>query len=134
MSSPILIQERPAKLTNPKIDKAINVITFETIYNEFYREVLVAELEHVLRYEGMSAEDAKARVAVLIAEMDEYVKNNQGVFVYFAFEEDNYLTFAQWLEQNLAYIKEQNAIIRYYETVAKQRNEQNEQKDTTEND
>lgn len=95
---------------------------------------MTAELERVLRYEGMSAEDAKTRAAVFVAEMDEYVKNNQGVFVYFAFEEDNYLTFAQWLEKNLSYIKQQNAIIKYYETVAKQRNQQNNEKDTTEND
>jgi len=133
VNSPILIQERPAKLTNPKIEKAINILTFETIYNEFYRSVLLDQIEHILRLEGVSVEQASARAQVFVKEMDAYVKNNQGVFVYFAFEEDNYLTFAQWLEQNLSYIKEQNAIIRYYETVAKQRNEQNEKNKDKEN-
>lgn len=97
--------------------------------------MLLDQIEHILRLEGNTVEQASARAQVFVKEMDTYVKNNQGVFVYFAFEEDNYLTFAQWLEQNLSYIKEQNAIIRYYETVAKQRNEQIEKdKDTENND
>ena len=128
VTTPILIQEKPARITKPKFDKAINVVTFETIYNGFYRDVLLAEIEHVLKLEGNSTEAARARAQVFVAEMDEYAKNNQGVFVYFAFEEDNYLTFASWLEQTLNYIKEQNAIINYYEDIAKQRNKKLEKK------
>lgn len=90
-------------------------------------------VKHELAMEGVAPEDAQARADLYIASMDKHVKNNQGVFVYFAFEEDNYLTFASWLEQTLSYIKEQNAIIAYYEKIAKQRNEKPKQQDT-END
>ena len=95
---------------------------------------MLAEIEHVLKLEGNSTEDARARAQVFVAEMDEYAKNNQGVFVKFAVEEDNYLTFASWLEQTLNYIKEQNAIINYYEDIAKQRNKKLENKDNENND
>jgi len=83
-----------------------------------------------LRLEGVSVAEAKAKSEIFITKLDEYVNNNQGVFVYFAFEENNYLTFASWLEQTLNYIKEQNAIIAYYETIAKQRSQHDTEKET----
>lgn len=95
--------------------------------------MIMDRVESELRAEGLTAAAAKARVELFVTTIDKHVKNNQGAFVYFAFEEDNYLTFASWLEQTLAYIKEQNAIIAYYETIAKQRNEKPNKQDT-END
>lgn len=37
-------------------------------------------------------------------------------YVFFAFPEKDYLTFAAWLQDVLRYIKEQDAIIEYYNT------------------
>ena len=35
-------------------------------------------------------------------------------YVFFALNENDYLSFAQWLQEMLRYTKEQNAIIEYY--------------------
>jgi hypothetical protein len=87
-----------------------------------------------LRLGGVGVAEAKAKAEIFITKLDEYAKNNQGVFVYFAFEENNYLTFASWLEQTLNYIKEQNAIITYYEDIAKQRNKKQDTDKESNND
>ena len=44
--------------------------------------------------------------------------------VYFGFTEDNYLSFSQWLQDVLAHIKSQNAIIESYEKDVTDYNEQ----------
>jgi hypothetical protein len=93
--------------------------------------MVIDRLEYKLLSDGLTSEAALARAEILVATIDKYVKHNQGTFVYFAFEENNYLTFAAWLEQTLAYIKEQNAIIAYYEQIAKQRNITPNKQDTT---
>lgn len=44
-------------------------------------------------------------------------------YVYFSFSDGDYLRFAVWQQQILSYIKQQNALLDYYEKNAKQRNE-----------
>ena len=44
-------------------------------------------------------------------------------YVIFGHDEQNYLTFSQWLQDVLRYIKSQNAIIAAYENDAQQHND-----------
>lgn len=120
-----MIQERPPKIQNPNFDKAITILTFETLYNDVYRDFIKNEIMSVLRSEGLTDQAANDRAEKFLVEMDSYVKINKGKFVYYGFSEDPYLTFATWLQTTLSYIKEQNSIINYYENIAKERSTNN---------
>lgn len=45
-------------------------------------------------------------------------------YVIIGYDEQDYLTFAQWMQELLRYIKSQNAVIDTYENEARQHNEQ----------
>ena len=128
-NSPIVIQERPPKIQDPEFDEAITILTFETVYNEYFRDSFKQEIMSVLRSEGASDKEAESRALQFVDEMDKDVELNKGKFVYYGFAEDPYLTFATWLKSTLSYIKEQNSIIEYYEDIAKERSKNNTEDD-----
>ena len=60
---------------------------------------------------------------------DAVVNGDERPYVYYGFSENDYLTMAQWVETVLLYIKQQNAILEYYENVVRERNRSTESKD-----
>lgn len=53
----------------------------------------------------------------------EIAKGDRQPYVIFGYDEKDYLTFAQWLQDVLRYIKSQNAVIEAYEKEAKLHND-----------
>lgn len=53
----------------------------------------------------------------------EIAKGDKQPYVIFGYDEKDYLTFSQWLQDVLRYIKSQNAVIEAYEKEAKRHND-----------
>lgn len=51
------------------------------------------------------------------------ISNHGDDYVFFSFNEQNYLTLAEWLEDILRYIKSQNVVISLYEDEVSKHNE-----------
>jgi hypothetical protein len=67
---------------------------------------------------GVPAPVVKLRVITpeVAANLNAQVQlGNIDKFVFFAYSEKDYLTFSQWLQKILSFIKDQNAIIEAYE-------------------
>lgn len=60
---------------------------------------------------------------------DAVASGTERPYVFYGFSENDYLSMAQWIETVLLYIKQQNAILEYYENVARERNRSTESKD-----
>lgn len=78
-------------------------------------------------------EPADLQIQVLTPEItqrmnDEIATGQKPAYVYFAFSDNDYLTMSQWLESLLLYIRQQNAILEYYENISRERNKSLESK------
>lgn len=52
----------------------------------------------------------------------EIAKGDRQPYVVFGYDEKDYLTFSQWLQDVLRYVRSQNAVIEAYEKDAKRHN------------
>ena len=62
-----------------------------------------------------SVEPLDVSMVVLTPDIIQEISNTNKSYVYYGYDEKNYLKFAQWLKNILRYIEEQNKIIDYYE-------------------
>ena len=60
---------------------------------------------------------------------DQISEGKMPPYVYFGFTENDYLTMSQWIQSVLLYIRQQNAILDYHESIIKERSEVKESKE-----